>query len=130
MSENKGEKNTIVHSRLGELQLGHEIAKVRLQPGDRKTASNVIRKFGPAVAAEMMMFIKDNLNGETEDRKEAIGLMKSLLPYMAQKTPTATVNITDDSGRIARDTKDALKDLLKENLMEADYEVEDGSSDK
>jgi len=125
MPENTGE-GVVIHPRLGQLRLGGEVAKVRLEPGDRKSATTVLRKFGPAVATEAMMFISEHLNSEDEKaRSDAIGLVKSFMPYMAQKTPTTTINVEADGGEIKTDVKQALKELLGEKIGEADYEVED-----
>jgi hypothetical protein len=123
MGENN---NEIVHPELGRLQLGGEVARVRLEPGDRKSATTVLRKFGPAIAAESMMFIMENINSpDAGDRKEAAAMMKTMLPYVAQKMPTTTIQKTEDGGEIKTEVKEALMEALGERLVEAEYEVKD-----
>lgn len=120
-----GEKNEIIHPTLGRLHLGGEVAKVRLEPGDRKSANTVLRKFGPAIAAESMMFIMEHLNSpDAADRKEAVGLLKSVMPYVASKAPTISIQKTEDGGEIKTEVKQALMEALGERLVDADYEVE------
>ena len=123
MGENK---NEIIHPELGKLQLGGEVARVRLEPGDRKSATTVLRKFGAAMAAESMMFVMENINSpEPSDRKEAVGLLKTMMPYVAQKMPTTTIQKTEDGGEIKTEVKEALMEALGERFIEADYEVEE-----
>lgn len=128
MGESNGnEAGSVEHPTLGRLHLGNEVARVRLEPGDRKSAATVLRKFGPALAAESMMFIMEHLNSPDEKyMKEAVGMMKAMMPYVASKAPTVSVTKNDDGGEIKKDVKEALLEALGERFTEADYEVQDG----
>ena len=127
MGEKNGEATGFVeHPTLGKLHLGNEVARVRLEPGDRRSASTVLRKFGPALAAESMMFIMEHINSPDEKyMKEAVGMMKAMMPYVASKAPTVSVNKTEDGGEIKTSVKEALMEALGERFKEADYEVEE-----
>lgn len=129
-----GEKNPktgsaapeINHPTLGRLNLGGEVAKIRLEHGDRKSANTVIRKFGPALAAEAMLFISENLNNSDDAMvKEAVGLLKSMMPYAASKAPSISIQKNEDGGEIKTEVKEALMEVLGDRLQEADYEVEE-----
>ena len=114
----------VEHPNLGRINLGAEVARVRLEPGDRRSANAVLKKFGPALAAESMMFIMENINsGDKEDRKEAVGLMKAMMPYVASKAPTVNITKSDDGGEIKTSVKEALMEALGERFTEAEYEV-------
>jgi len=126
MGEKNGiEAGSVEHPTLGKLHLGNEVARVRLEPGDRKSAATVLRKFGPALAAESMMFIMEHINSPDEKYMgKAVDLMKSMMPYVASKAPTVSVNKTDDGGEIKTSVKEALMEALGERFTEAEYEVD------
>jgi len=122
MQKKKKQKNevSVYHPKLGNIVLGKPIEDVVLTRKDKLNANTVFAKYSGACAESAVKFIGQYFDDDdSERRSEAQAMMRSMLPYMAQKQASLNIHETVPQGTISGDTVGAIKQIL-----DAEYEVE------
>jgi hypothetical protein len=123
-NSNEDTSGVVMHPQLGAIQLGHSVADVTLKPNERRNASNVLRAYGAALAIEQVNFIRKYLDSEDQEKqKMAVQLLKSTMPYIAQKQPNMNIQVNEDNGAVKQSTKQAIFDILRGEAQEVEAEV-------